>query len=262
MSRYSPIAPITLLEQLYQRELLDNYLLLLAHDVLAEPVRYEQLALNIRMLDEDPFIIMDNSLIELGAAMDIDDVIEAASVVEADCILTPDALGGFEDTKRLVLAQKERLTTCQFPLMRVPQGTDVAELVQCVDWLRRELPTEDGTPEYWGIPRWIANALGSRIPIMQYAILTASYETSVQIHLLGMLQRYEDDMRCARFPDVMGIDSANPLVMGQKGLDIHQFPWEHMDRGDYWDHMELSPITNLNVEFIHNALNPPATDIV
>lgn len=257
MSRYSPIAPITLLEQLYDKQVLGNYLLLLAEDVLDHPSRYEDLVLKLRGhdqgLDEEDqtFIIMDNCVCERGEAMHANDVIEAACVVEANCIQTPDAMGGFEATVVLVEDQSEVLENSGFPLMKVPQGATYRELQDCIDWLNDYFPVDPGQASYWGIPRWIANELGSRIRTVN---TIRRIVPNAFMHLLGMSKNYQDDMTCSSMPRVIGMDSANPLVNGQWGRDIATRPWIHMDRNDYWDHKELTQETILNVEHMHNVV--------
>lgn len=255
MARYSPIAPIALLEEMQEKKILGNYILLLAHDVLKEPIRYENLILNMRDFDneeDDSFVIMDNSVVELGQAMYAEDVVEAACVVEANCIMTPDSLGGFDATVALIEDQAATLETCNFPLMRVPQGATYEELEQCVAWIHDYLPAEDNKPEYWGIPRWITNELKSRAEVICYISSTIP---RAQIHLLGMSNSYLDDTMCAVHPQVMGIDSANPVVMGQDGMDMIHQPWIHMTRGNYWDDIELARTAILNVEHMHNAVS-------
>ncbi len=259
--RYSPIAPINLLEDMLELEIttgyhtIGNYLLLLAHDVLNHPMQYEDLVTAIRYHyreDNDTFIIMDNSIIELGRAMSAGDVIEAACVVEASCIMTPDAIGGFEETQALVREQAHELMHSNFPLMRVPQGAHYAELVECVNWLAEVLPAPAHIPMYWGIPRWIATKLGSRKPLANYIGNMDSY---VYMHLLGMSDNYSDDIDCIRVPYVMGIDSANPMVMGIDGLNI-RVPTQriHLPRGNYWDSTKLRPLSISNVRFMHNVV--------
>ena len=254
MSRYSPIAPITLLEEMQDKNILGNYLLLLAHDVLMEPIRYENLILNMRDFDnedDDSFVIMDNSVVELGQAMYADDVVEAACVVEANCIMTPDAMGGFDATVALIEDQAEILENCNFPLMRVPQGKDLEEIKECIEWIHEYLPVKEGEYEYWGIPRWIANELGSRIVPINYVADTIPRAC---IHLLGMSKNYEDDIHCALNPLVMGIDSANPVIMGQDGMLLQASPWVHMARGNYWDDVKLTHTAVINVVYMHNAV--------
>lgn len=258
-ARYSPVAPIALLENLFAHEevidklIVGHYLLLLTHDVLNYPGRYKALIERVRRRYEsggDTFIIMDNSVVELGEAMDVSDVISAAHVVNAECIMTPDVLGDAEATKKLVAEQANQLLTCNFPLMRVPQGKDNAELIKCVDWLDTYLPSPRWAPSYWGIPRWVTNELGSRIPIITH-ISTGMHNS--KIHLLGTSNNYEDDCRCCWMPKVMGIDSANPLVMGYAGFDIMD-GWMHMQRGNYWDLSRIDPKVLANLAAMRNEI--------
>ena len=258
MARYSPIAPIQLLEEMYDRNILGNYLLLLAHDVLVNAERYENLIIKVREQDEfleddddKSFIIMDNSVVELGKALGAEDVIEAACVVEASCIMTPDAMGSYEGTVVLLEDQAEELQNSGFPLMRVPQGNSYEQVAECINWIHDYLPVGNGEVEYWGIPRWIANRLDSRVPVASYINMTIP---NARIHLLGMSEKYVDDRVCAGMKGVMGIDSANPVVMGMNGVDMLINPWMHIERRDYWDQTELTPEAILNIENMHNVL--------
>ena len=246
MARYSPVAPIQLLEEMFERKVLGDYLLLLAHDVLKEPHRYENLMLKI----PDAFIIMDNSVVELGEALPAYDVIEAACVVEASCIMTPDSLGGMNETIALVEDQAEELQEAGFPLMKVPQGDGFNELAECVTWLEDYLPS-DGV-SYWGVPRWIANKMYSRSDIIEFIKRNVS---KPKIHLLGMSDHWHDDTDCARRDKVMGIDSANPVVVGQRVRTQFMRTKEHVDRGDYWTHTKLTPEAVANIEFTRAAIS-------
>ncbi|KKN65409.1 hypothetical protein LCGC14_0481290 [marine sediment metagenome] len=257
MARYSPIAPLTLLEQLHEKEILGNYLLLLAHDVLEYPRGYIDLMDHIGVMEdfypEERFIIMDNSVVELYQPLPPGKVIEAANLVEANCIMIPDVLGDFQLTQKLVMEHASLLRNCGFPLMKVPQGSNAAELVQCVDWLRDYLEVPNGDVDYWGIPRWIANQEGSRIPIIQY--INAKCEDP-KMHLLGMSAYLSDDLRCTKLPGVMGIDSANPLVMGFARVDLSTTSaYVHMHRGNYWQRTHPDGPVIRNVEHMHELVS-------
>ncbi len=251
MSKYSPIGPLPLLQQLHEHNLLGNYLLLLAHEVLKDPRGYIDLIDEIENTDENPrFVVMDNGVIELDEALSVLEVVEAACYVGANCIIMPDVLGDFPATQKKVMEQISALRNCGFPIMKVPQGSNVGELVQCTDWLRDYLKPPNGDPDYWGIPRWVANNMGSRIPIVQYI---NACNPKPRIHLLGMSNDLKDDLRCLTMPSVVGIDSANPIVNGQAGRSITGIAYKHMDRGDLWEQTELTASTLYNVEFMQNA---------
>lgn len=251
-AKYSPVAPISLLFQLRAKDLLGNYLLLLAHDVLKHPRAYIDLIESLENTDENPrFIIMDNGVIETGNALTVMDVLEAANYVEANCIVTPDVLGDFVETQKLVMSQSTELMQCGFDLMKVPQGSNFDELVKCADWLQGYLPTRSPNPSLWGIPRWVANKFGTRVGIINYI---DSISGLCEMHLLGMSKNLDDCDLCTRRANVIGIDSANPIVMGLAGHSMRNGFWYHMERGNYWDCTELHSAAEDNVEFMHGAL--------
>ena len=249
MPKYSPIAPLPILWELRHRDILGSYLLLLAHDVLANPREYIDL---VDSLEDPKFIIMDNGVIEQGKALSAIDVIEAGNLVEANCIITPDILGDFPGTQKLVMRQSAELRNSGFDLMRVPQGKNFDELVQCVEWLNTYLPPHSPDFSLWGIPRWVANQMGTRKRLINYI---DSINGAAQMHLLGMSNNLKDDSKCTMMQNVIGIDSANPIVIGLAGLNMRQGKWEHMARGNYWNCKKLHSDAAENVEFMHNALS-------
>ncbi len=245
-ARYSPIAPLMLLEQLHDRNLLGSYLLLLAHDVLEHPRGYIDLIDSIDFIDR--FIIMDNGVIELGKALSVIEVIEAADLVDANCIIVPDALGDFLGTRKLVIEQNAALRNSGLPLMKIPQGSTLAELIECADWMRDYLPVPEGDPDYWGVPRWITNELGTRASMVHYIGMRAP---DPKIHLLGMSRKLDDDLYCTTMRGVMGIDSANPLVLGYTGSSMLPKFYRHIKRGNFWQITELRDRVTENVEWMH-----------
>ncbi len=252
-ARYSPIGPIAILEHLYNADALGNYLVLLAHDVLEHPQRYIGLVGEMRAKTSAsrPFIIMDNSLIERGEALAAELVVEAANYVEADCIALPDVLGDFVGTQKLVMAASSLVIGSGYPLMKVPQGSNAEEQIRCVEWMREYLPpVTNGDLDMWAVPRWITNELGSRIPLIQYLNQTIPNPT---IHLFGMSNDIADDMRCTTLPNVIGIDSANPVVLGRANIDLSLLwaGYAHIDRGDYMVSSILNEMAIQNVRYVH-----------
>ncbi len=254
-ARYSPIAPLPLLEQLHDNQILGNYLLLLAHDVLEHPRGYIDLIdalepISPHHIDHgEQFIIMDNGVIELGHALPVTEVIEAANLIDADCIIIPDVLGDFVGTQKLVVSQSSVLRNSGFPLMKLPQGKNLTELISCADWMRSYLPVPKGDPDYWGVPRWISNKLGTRASMVYYIGMR---DPDPKIHLLGMSRNLDDDMFCTTMRGVMGVDSANPLVVGYAGLSMTTGHYRHIDRGNLWQITELRDQVVENVEWMHN----------
>lgn len=253
-TRFSPIGPVKILRKLHENHALGNYLLFLAHDVIAHEADYVFL-LDDAMPQEGSkdFIIMDNGVVELGKAMPFEAVIEAANIVLADCIIMPDVIGDFLATQQAAEAEASPMRNGDYPIMKVPQGGTYKELVQCVEWLITGIPT-DGGPDYWGIPRWITNSpkMGTRAPIIDYITRVSP---RAKIHLLGMSNNYEDDIRCAQHDHVMGMDSANPIILGIMNHHMGQTAYHHPARGNYWEAEDINHIVLGNLQHVREAIS-------
>ena len=252
VARYSPIAPVHLLRQLLDLSLLDNYLLLLAHDVIKHPYQYADLVADLYEGFGSCTIIMDNGVIENGAPVSLEHLLEAAAIVEANLVVGPDVLGDFEATKQLMLEQASTIQQ-DYHLMMIPQGNNLNEISECIDWMHRNW---HAPIQYWGVPRWMANSFTSRQAIVNNI---NAQDANHGIHLLGMSKNLEDDIACTKMDNVMGIDSANPLVMGYNNRRINTPEWPaHMDRGSYWDAcMSINDMTKYNVNWVHDVIGRP-----
>lgn len=124
--------------------------------------------------------IMDNSLIELGGAVDIDQVYEAAKQCQAHEIILPDVFRDATKTRQSIydaldkLSKKGRLY--DFRLMAVCQGSTVEEFVNCFKSLCcfPEIHTI-------GIPKVAETLLPAGRPGFEYLWQNCPKE----IHLLG-----------------------------------------------------------------------------
>jgi hypothetical protein len=246
MPLYSPIAPVRLLRELHYKRLLSNYLLLLAHDVNNHPEEYVKLlsdmddAFGARL-----FVILDNGVIENGSPVSLDDLLRAANTVQASVVVAPDVIGDLAETKRLVAEQADKIYQ-RYPIMLIPQGETFDEVYECINWMSHNVK---GVNTYWGVPRWMANKFGTRRDIIK---AIAAFDSRTRIHLLGMSENQRDDLECALHPQVMGMDSANPLVLGWNGKSMRD--GGHMDRKDYWERATLNPQMCANVKWVHDAL--------
>lgn len=253
-AQYSPIAPVHLLKQLDNVGALGPYLLLLAHDVLAHPKEYlELIESQLETHPNELFIIMDNGVIEKGAPVSLNNLLEAADLVEANVVVGPDIVGNLKGTKALMMEQADFIKE-DYSLMFIPQGGNFAEIFDCIDWYTERFPeiAHSDAPSYWGIPRWVANELGSRHTIVNDII---TYDEQAKIHLLGMSYNLRDDLATCLHPNVMGIDSANPLVLGHRGYRIYQDS-EHYPRENFWDEcLEVNADMLHNVRWVQGALN-------
>lgn len=203
MTYYSPVAPVDVLITAKERDFLDPYLLILAHDVVDQPDKYEKLLDGFKGT-----LILDNSLVELGKPVDGKLMVQAAHYTKPTYVVLPDKLYDAKETIRLSVEALHGWTK-QLPagtgVMAAAQGQTHEECAECF----QAIAQCTNRPIIAGIPRVIANKHGTRAPTIQL-IGGMRYN----MHLLGMSDQFEDDITCARMFGVLGIDSASPLRAG------------------------------------------------
>jgi len=249
--QYAPVGPVAVLADLAQRGEFGDYHLLLAHAVLMDPPAWRHLVATYR----PDFVIMDNSLIELGESLPGTAILEAASIVQADAIVLPDKLLDMEATLEMAVRAYEELPhDGGVPdLMAVVQGESLPEVYQCAEWLVREI-----NPAYLAIPRCLTDEVASRTVLARE--LYRRYQRP--IHLLGFSHDVFDDVRAARCVGVMGIDSAMPIWYGNLGYDLPVSPLGDMREqivpmrrpSDYWQHTHVSEQAYQNVRRVRSWL--------
>lgn len=251
---YSPIAPISVLEELAAFKLLPNYLLILAHEVVEEPLRWGKLLEKFHGT-----IILDNSLIELGAPCDPEMLLEAARVTFPSFMVLPDKLLDKDGTLAGTLeaaqtwAQKAPLET---GFMVVPQGKDINELLDCaVAYTNAKFNRHI----MFGVPRIITNKIPNATRSRVCGMLGAFGKP---IHLLGMSENFIDDIRCFRAcKQVVGIDSATPV---RAGWEESYYSYEHVnghgianmkDRNEFFRECRTAnSFIRANIQFVNGAI--------
>lgn len=248
MARFAPVVPVHMAVMLQEtmEDHLGGYHLLLAHDVLDKPTLYKGVYDNkVRGAYEDSFIIMDNSVVELGEAMPLEKLLEACRVIPPDCLVVPDVMGRGRETREL--AQKFVREYVQRapeimgednvpPLMGVLQGESVEDCLETLATFYR-LPMVS----YISVPRVLVKKIGSRAHILTDPGFIRMVKSFDGLHLLGFSDDILDDIACARMPHVMGIDSAVPVRAGLAGLSIETalidrtFSQKLGPRGDFWE---------------------------
>ena len=257
MARFAPVVPIQIARELQSgpKDYLGRYHLLLAHDILDKPDEYREVYGKVREDYQDSFIILDNSIVELGHPLDLEDLLEAANIVPPDCIVIPDAMGDGEKTREMAKSfvrsycqhfQSKQQFADEVPsLLGVLQGSNVDDAMETTA-VMYSLPMVD----YVSVPRIFANKQGSRMPVLHELIRRDTYKLFRGIHLLGFSNNILDDVCCARMQIVKGIDSAVPIRAGLKGLPIGDAMFEPGwserlgPRGKYWD----TPISEVRCE--------------
>ena len=225
MARYSPIAPVEVLLQMKERGFLNNYLLLLAHEIIAKPHLYKQLLEGF-----DGTIILDNSLIELGVPVPMDTMVMAASIVNPTFIVLPDKLNEAEVTIAMAkesIQQYGKKFLSNVGYMIAAQGKDPDEALWCVEQITT---MHKDVPFMVGVPREVTNRQGSRIPLVNRLTLR-----NFQVHLLGMSNNLSDDIACTKMYGVKGIDSASPLRAGWEGKKYNGDTSTLRPRNEYFE---------------------------
>lgn len=114
----------------------------LAHQILGDDTDSHDHCVQLVSLSSSRYLIVDNSMMELGHSMKLADVIDAAWRVDADEIILPDV---FQDRRgtldlidesfgSLIESGFTRRTAIDKPdLMAVPQGSTLDEWLECYD---------------------------------------------------------------------------------------------------------------------------------
>lgn len=161
------------------------------------------------------YTIMDNSLIELGGAVDIDTVYEAAIQCDADEMILPDVFReGYETYHRVyddIIKLRDRSMLGTVRLMAVCHGRTLREFEECFKLLERK-------PEIHciGIPK-VAAELRPRDgrPGLEYVW----QGSSKCIHLLGCTTNL-DELRQYRHPTwIRSVDTCIPALLSKSGSD-------------------------------------------
>lgn len=231
MNKFAPVLPPSLAKAIGLKAL-GNYHLLLAHDVAKSSQRQAYIdAYGDRNYAST--IIMDNSVVELGGAVNLDIVRAAVDVVAADVVVLPDAYLDGEATLKASLSAYDEwieiFTNQRFcDLMFVPQGKSWKEFVACA-----EESLAMPKVRWWGIPRNMLTYVSSRRDAIELCRMLAPHR---KIHLLGFSDNPCDDILCARSHMVQGIDSAVPLrFKGNWSITSDAGP-----RGNWWEEPDLS----------------------
>lgn len=231
MGKFAPVAPPDMLLDLKAKGALGDYHLLLAHDIVAQKEKYREIFSSGPM---PYYLILDNSVIELGEPVSAEVLEEARAVLKeaypGNKVITVlhDFIGDFFKTVEYSRASAARWMQKDLgPFMAVPQGQTWQEFTSCAD----NLVSIPGV-QAWGIPRHSTGKLGTRQHLANYcSVMRPHWDT----HLLGFSDDLQDDIQCADMLMVKGIDSAVPIRLGLEGIRITMGLQSHSPRGNYWE---------------------------
>jgi len=204
-----------------------------------------------------PYIIMDNSLIELGYPLPVADVVQAAELVNASVIVLPDVLGDriktLELSAKAAIELNELRATSPYArrvrMLGVAQGQTLNDVFSCA----RDLIQSVGA-EMISIPRHVTAKVGSRTKLAQ---MVRQY--GVPVHLLGFSENLLDDFTTLGIPGVIGIDSALPIWYGLQGFELPTTPPVNADYGkrpaDYESQTEINSVVIKNLRRVERWVN-------
>ncbi len=240
--KFSPVAPPEFLLLLKEQDLLGDYLLILAHDVVRRPDLYEMLFDNY-----SGTIIMDNSVIELGVPVSTTTMVRACEIVPPTYVVLPDHLRKLASTIVDTLDTLHKWRDAGLSsFMMVPQGDTPEEFRACVDVfaLQSDLAL-------WGVPKIAADVFGWRASLIQYIALSDDRP----IHLLGFTDSMTSDIVCGQAKGVIGIDSAVPIRYGIEGMILDDRVGHNIPRPvSFWeDAVNMKSIPEAVITNIENV---------
>ena len=163
--------------------------------------------------------ILDNSIIELGNAIKIQDILKLADGIEFDELILPDALN---DGKKTVELAKEAIhflntTGYTFKLMAVPQGKTIEEWIKCYKELL-QLPIDT-----IGINKLTHNLLGSRESWCDYLYQNNYIDTKYDYHLLGLPSNIIEIKHQTKHKWIRGLDTCAAYLLARDSITIDSF---------------------------------------
>ena len=161
--------------------------------------------------DSDAYKIMDNSIIELGSAFSMEQLIAEARKCRANEIILPDvyrdAQATIQRAKDSILWLEDHGCADEFRLMAVAHGRDLAEVAMSI-LAYKNMPRISVI----GIPKVLSTFDLNRIKIASYA----RNMTGKEVHLLGCWYtlgeyRYKD------LSDIRSTDTCLPSILAKTG---------------------------------------------
>ena len=216
----------------------------LAHQILEDDADSFNLCELLATLGRSRYLIVDNSMMELGQSMDLSDVIGAAWRVGADEIILPDVFQDRQGTLDLIDESFGSLIESGFTrsadpwacLMAVPQGRSQEEWLECYDEIfKMHVPSHIQTI---GVPKSLAkDDPEGRIQTLQAVQNRWPDRTTRHAwHLLGVWNHsfgpttwsMGEPIEIAKlFPWVRSVDTSLP-VYGSLGFSERPPEWNDM----------------------------------
>lgn len=201
--KFCSITPLKNTDLMYENE----YVMLLAHLSKIDE-NYVEYARNSKR-----YKIMDNSIIELGEAFSMEDLIKEAEKCKVDEIILPDVYLDGERTVKKVKSSIEWLRNHnllgKYKLMAVCHGRGPKELSDTFHALN-EIPEIDVI----GIPKVLTTWVTSRVKGAEYM----AFNTTKEIHLLGCWESLKELKELSPNSKIRSMDTCLPALLSIYGM--------------------------------------------
>jgi len=175
------------------------------------------------------FVLLDNSMYELGKSCDIKTMVELARELQPSEVVAPDVLGSREGTVanamafRKALVGRNRARNSDPLIMGVVQGKDLGEWLNCYRELWHCGVSTIGIPfklQYLNFyMRDTATMMHNRLAVLSFIDSIFKVLPSIPCHLLGLSDPIE--LKYAKkYSWVRSNDSSAAVVLGMRGIRL------------------------------------------
>ena len=219
MFKVSHELPINMLDQSFE---INDYEYCFPH-LLDQNEKYKEHFLYAK--EAGSYIIMDNSLHELGKAYDTDRLMHWIYVLEPDEFIVPDV---WQDKTATLVNAKSWMNNYVLPenttKVAVVQADDYHEAAQCYNILKMQGYKKiafsygaDWYSEEFPHPNPLVGKMMGRIMTISRMYKSKLIEETDRVHLLGCALPQEFGYY-ADFPFIESIDTSNPVIHGLEGV--------------------------------------------
>lgn len=192
----------------------------LTHLVESAGSRYNEF---FKELPDSDYIILDNSVIELGEPVNLDRLLKAADTINADEIVIPDSYKNKEETIRLMYYYLDRLVNKNVPykIQVVPHGDNIQEWVKCY----KEISSVNEV-DVIGVPKVTSSLMGGeygRVSLLKVINMFKGNQIKKPHHLLGIWNNPSALSTISHLNWIRSVDSAVAYATGVNGIKYDKY---------------------------------------
>jgi hypothetical protein len=175
------------------------------------------------------FVMLDNSVIELGEPVELTRVLYAGRRIHANEIILPDVLMNKDATLEMLqrdldhldfLMQHSDFAHYKPRVQAVPQGATIGEWFDCLDRMLHHVV--QGRIHTIGVPRCTNDlADGTRSQILSQLHGQFGGEPPFEVHLLGLSDNVTELLEYEAYNWIRGVDSKLPIRCGINWIGLH-----------------------------------------